>query len=75
MLMQQNKKAIDVSEREFNGAVTYRKDLYYINTIIGNGKRKEMVVSKWSFYTTWLNWVLIRRSYRKLRGFNVLRQE
>jgi hypothetical protein len=71
--MKEEEKAdsIDTSRREIDG-ITYRKDLYYINTIIGNGKRREIIVSKWLFYLTWFAWIFRRRHFKKYKGFNVL---
>ena len=52
--------------------MTYRKDRYYINTIIGADKRREIIVPRWLFYMTWFVWLIEKPHFRKLKGFNVL---
>lgn len=57
-------------------ASTYRKDLYYICFEVGNGLMREITVPAWWFYTVWfLSSVTRWRRYRKLKNFNVLREE
>ena len=55
-------------------AKTYRKDLFYINTIKGE-YRREKVVSFLRFYLTWGLWCIYKPHFRKFNGFNVLYQE
>lgn len=65
---------IDTKGIEFDGVIAYRKDLYYINQKIGDGKRQEYCVPWFIFYTTWFNW-LLHKKYRKFREFHVLYEE
>ena len=66
--------SVDTTGLEFAGTI-YSKNLCYINTGLGGGKRREVVVPKWLFYMTWFVWFFSKPHYRKFKGLNVLYEE